>query len=66
MADNYSLLNQAHLQYQSDTGGSSVENPAETLSLGLARYSHLIRAPNSRFGGHEVESPMQQKVGALT
>jgi hypothetical protein len=28
--------------------------------------SHLVRAPNSRYGGHEFESPMQQELGALT
>ncbi len=30
MADSASLLNQAHVQYQSVTGGSTVEKPAET------------------------------------
>ncbi len=28
--------------------------------------SHLVRAPNSRSGGHEVEFPVRQKLGALT
>ncbi len=27
--------------------------------------SHLVRAPNSRSGGHEFESPMRQELGAL-
>jgi hypothetical protein len=36
MADNTYLLNQAHVQYQSGTGGSTVEKPAETLRLVLA------------------------------
>jgi hypothetical protein len=44
MADNTSLLNQAHVQYQSSTGGSTVKKPAETqTSIRLA--SHLVRAP---------------------
>ncbi len=30
-ADSISLLKQAHVQYQSGTGGSTVEKPAETL-----------------------------------
>ncbi len=29
-------------------------------------YSHLVRAPNSRSGGHEFESPVRQELGALT
>ncbi len=28
--------------------------------------SHLVRTPNSRSGGHEIESPMQKELGALT
>ncbi len=32
-ADNTSLLNQAHEQYQSSTGGSIVEKPAKTIRL---------------------------------
>ncbi len=28
--------------------------------------SHLVRAPNSRSGGHEFESPLRQELGALT
>ncbi len=28
--------------------------------------SHLVRAPNSRFGGHEFEFPIRQDLGALT
>ncbi len=35
-ADNTSLLNQAHGQYQYGTGGSPVEKPAETLKLASA------------------------------
>jgi hypothetical protein len=36
-----SLLNQAHVQYQSGTGGSTVEKPAKTqTSIRLA--SHLV------------------------
>jgi hypothetical protein len=56
-ADDTSLLNQAHVQYQSGTGGSTVEKPGETqTSIRLA--SHFIRAPNSRSRGHEFESPI--------
>jgi hypothetical protein len=36
MADNTSLLNQAHVQYQNNTGGSIVEKPSEALSLASA------------------------------
>ncbi len=44
-ADNTSLLNQAHVQYQSGTGGSTVEKPAGTqTSIRLA--NHLVRVPN--------------------
>jgi hypothetical protein len=50
MADNISRLNQAHVQYQNGTGGSTVEKPAETLKL------TAIRAPNSRSGGHKFKS----------
>jgi hypothetical protein len=28
--------------------------------------SHIVRAPNSRSGGHEFKSPMRQELGALT
>jgi hypothetical protein len=28
--------------------------------------SHLVRAPISRSGGHEFESPVRQELGALT
>jgi hypothetical protein len=64
-ADSTSLLNQAHVQYQSGTGGSTVEKPAETqTSIRLA--CHLVRAPNSRSGEHEFETPMRRELGALT
>jgi hypothetical protein len=44
---------------------STVEKPAETqTSIQLA--SHLVRAPNSRSGGHEFESPMRRKLDELT
>jgi hypothetical protein len=60
-----SLLNQAHVQYQNGTGGSTVEKPAETqTSIWLA--SHLVRGPYSRSGGREFESPMLRELGALT
>ncbi len=60
----YFSTNQAHVQCQIGTGGSTVEKPAETqTSIRLA--IHLVRAPNSRSGGHEVESSMWQKLGAL-
>ncbi len=36
MADNTYLLNQAHVLYQSGTGGSTVETTPETLRLALA------------------------------
>jgi hypothetical protein len=49
------------VQYQCSTGGSTVEKPAET-SIGLA--SHLVRAPNSRSGGHEFKSPVWQELSA--
>ncbi len=55
-ADNTSLLNQAHVQYQRSTGGSTVEKPAETQTS-IRLDSHLVREPsNSRSGGHEFES----------
>jgi hypothetical protein len=64
-ADESSQLNQAHVQCQRGTGGSTIKRPAETrTSIWLA--SHLVRAPNSRSGGHEFESPMRQELGALT
>ncbi len=54
-ADNTSLLKQANVQYQSGTGGSIVEKPAETqTSIRLA----CRRAPNCRSGGHEFEFPI--------
>jgi hypothetical protein len=38
--------------------------PAENLtSIWLG--SHLVRVPDSRSEGHEFESPMRQKLGAL-
>ncbi len=41
--------------------------PAQTLRLyHMAIASHLGRAPNSRYGGHEFESPVQREHGALT
>ncbi len=59
MADN-TLLNQAHMQYQSSTGEGNVEKPAETqTSIWLA--SHLVRS-----GGYEFESSMRQELVALT
>jgi hypothetical protein len=59
IADNTSLLNQAHVQYQSGTGGSTVEKPAETqTSIWLA--SHLVRVCNSRSEVHEFEYPMRK------
>jgi hypothetical protein len=55
-ADNAFLLNQARIQYQHGTGGSTVEKPAETqTSIRLA--SHFVWAPNSWSGGHEFEYP---------
>jgi hypothetical protein len=42
-----------------------VEKAAKTqTSIRLA--SHLVRAPNSRSGGHEFESSMRREIGALT
>ncbi len=46
--------NQAHAQYQSGTGGSTVEKPAESL--------RLVSAPNSRSPGHDFESPGTGKL----
>ncbi len=44
----------------------TVEKPAETLRLASARYgSHLVRAPNSRSGGHDFECPVRQKLVVL-
>ncbi len=63
-ADNTSLLNQAHPQYQSGTGGSTVEKPARHWDLHKLA-SHLAKEPNSRSWGHESESPMQQELGAV-
>jgi hypothetical protein len=41
------------------------EKPAKTqTSIRLA--SHLVKAPNSRFGGHEFESQMRRELRALT
>jgi hypothetical protein len=60
-ADSTSLLNQAHVQYQSGIGGSTAEKPAETqTSIELA--SHLVRAPNLRSG---VRIPNAAELGAL-
>jgi hypothetical protein len=43
----------------------TVEKPAKTqISIRLA--SHLVRASNSRSGGHEYESTMRWELGALT
>ncbi len=64
-ADNTSLLNQAHVQYQRGTGGSTVEKPAETQT-NFRLASHLVRAPNSRSGGPEFKSPMWRELSALT
>ncbi len=64
-ADDTSLLNQAHVRYQSGTGGSTVEKPTEThTSIRLA--SRLVRVPISRPGGHDFESPMGRELSALT
>jgi hypothetical protein len=64
-ADITSLLNQAHVQYQSGTGGSTVDKPAVThTSFRLA--SQLVRVPNSRSKGREFKSPKRQELGALT
>ncbi len=56
------LLNQAHVQYKSGTEGSTVEKSAETHWLA----SHLVRASNSRSGGHEFEYPMRLELDSLT
>ncbi len=50
---------------QRGTGGSYVDKPAETLRL-ASLASYLVRAPNSRSGGHEFKSPVRQELGALT
>jgi hypothetical protein len=43
----------------------TVEKPAKTqTSIQLA--SHLVKAPTSRSGGHEFESPIWRELGALT
>jgi hypothetical protein len=49
-------------------GPGDTEKPAETLRLASASLlaSNLVRAPNSRSGGHEFESPVSQELGALT
>jgi hypothetical protein len=57
-ADSTSLLNQAHVQYQSRTGGSTVEKSAEAQT-NFQLVSHLVRVINSRSGGHEFESPVE-------
>ncbi len=64
-ADHTSLLNQTHVQYQSGTGGITVEKPAKTQTS-IRLVSHLVRAPNSRSGGYEFESPMRQELNSLT
>jgi hypothetical protein len=56
------LLNQAHVQYKSGTEGSTVEKSAETHWLA----SDLVRASNSRSGGHEFEYPMRRELDSLT
>jgi hypothetical protein len=61
MADSASLLNQAHVQYQSVTGGSTVEKPAETQT-NIPLATHFVGAPNSRSGGHVLASPMQREL----
>ncbi len=43
----------------------TVEKPAETLRQHRLA-SHLDRAPNSRSGGHEFESPVRKELGSLT
>jgi hypothetical protein len=58
MEDNTSLLNQAHVQYQSGTRGSTVETQHLASLLG--------RAPNYGSGGYEFESPMRRELAALT
>ncbi len=64
-ADSTSLLNQAHVQYQSGTGRSTVDKSAETQT-NIRLASHLVRMPNSRSGGHEFEFPLRRELGALT
>ncbi len=49
----------------SGTGGSTVDKPAETESS-IRLASHLVKAPNSRSGGHEFKSPRPRELGALT
>ncbi len=51
MADSASLLNQAQVQYQSATGGSTVEKSAKAQTSNRLS-SHLVWARNSRSGGH--------------
>jgi hypothetical protein len=52
------------VQYQNDTGRSTVEKPAETqTSIWLA--SHLERLTPD-LEEHEFESPVQKELGALT
>jgi hypothetical protein len=64
-ADSTSLLNQAHVQYQSVNGRSTVDKSAETQT-NIRLASHLVRTPNSRSGGHEFETPLWRELGALT
>ncbi len=45
-----------HVQYQRGTRGRPVEMPAETPQTSIRLASQLVRAPNSRSGGHEFES----------
>ncbi len=48
-----------------DRGCKNKERERDTqTSIRLA--SHLVRAPNSRSGGHEFESPVRRQLGALT
>ncbi len=43
-----------------------VEKPAETLKTSIRLVSHLVRAPNSKSGGHYFESPMRRELGVAT
>jgi hypothetical protein len=64
-ADDTCLLNQAHVQYQRGTGGSTVEKPAKTQTV-IRLASHLVRVPNSRSWEHEFEFPAWWELAALT
>ncbi len=67
-AVNTSLLNQAHVQYQSGTGESTVEKTAKTQTTAYGWLAIKLEGlySNSRSGGHEFESPMRRELGALT